>query len=35
VHPSVSAMGTALEIDVRGRRENMTVSALPFYSRAT
>jgi aminomethyltransferase len=35
VHPSVSAVGTALEIDVRGRRENMTVSALPFYSRAT
>lgn len=35
VHPSVSALGTALEIDVRGRRENMAVSALPFYSRAS
>jgi aminomethyltransferase len=35
VHPSVSALGTALEIDVRGRRESMVVSALPFYSRAS
>ncbi len=35
VHPSVSAIGTVLEIDVRGRRESMAVSALPFYSRAS
>ncbi|MCB2412721.1 glycine cleavage system aminomethyltransferase GcvT [Demequina sp. TTPB684] len=35
VHPSASAVGTAVQIDVRGRRETMTVSALPFYSRAS
>ncbi len=35
VHPSVSTIGTAVEIDVRGRRESMTVSTLPFYSRAS
>lgn len=35
VHPSASAEGIMVEIDVRGRRESMTVSALPFYSRAS
>ena len=35
VHPSASAVNTVVEIDVRGRRESMTVSALPFYSRAS
>lgn len=35
VHPSVSAEGTSVDIDVRGRRESMVVSALPFYSRAS
>jgi aminomethyltransferase len=35
VHPLVSPVGIAVEIDVRGRRESMAVSALPFYSRAS
>lgn len=35
VHPSVSAEGTSVDIDVRGRRERMVVSALPFYSRTS
>jgi len=35
VHPSAAAVGTVLEIDVRGRRESMTVTALPLYSRAS
>lgn len=35
VHPSVAAIGTVVEIDVRGRRESMTVTALPLYSRAS
>lgn len=34
VHPSVAIAGTVLEVDVRGRREPMTVTALPFYKRA-
>ena len=34
VHPSAAALGTVLEIDVRGRRETMTVTGLPLYSRA-
>jgi len=33
VHPRVSAPGTALDIDVRGRRETMAVTALPLYRR--
>jgi len=33
VHPVVAAVGSALEVDVRGRREVMTVVALPFYQR--
>ncbi len=35
VHPVASALGTAVEIDVRGRRETMTVTALPLYKRAS
>ena len=35
VHPSAAVAGTVLEIDVRGRREKMTVTALPLYERAT
>ncbi len=35
VHPSAAAVGTFLDIDVRGRRETMTVTALPLYSRAS
>ena len=35
VHPSAAAVGTVLDIDVRGRRESMTVTALPLYSRAS
>lgn len=35
VHPSASARGSTVEIDVRGRRESMTVSALPLYERAS
>lgn len=33
VHPRVASVGTVLDVDVRGRREQMTVSALPFYKR--
>ena len=29
-----SALGTALEVDIRGKREAATVAALPFYKRA-
>ena len=35
VHPSAAAVGSVVDVDVRGRRENMTVTALPFYSRAS
>lgn len=35
VHPRAAAEGTAVEIDVRGRRETMTVAALPLYRRAS
>lgn len=35
VHPSAAAIGTVLDVDVRGRRESMTVTALPLYSRAS
>ena len=35
VHPSAAAVGTVLDVDVRGRRETMTVTALPLYSRAS
>lgn len=34
VSPEVSALGTVLEIDVRGTRIAATVVALPFYSRS-
>ena len=34
VHPRVATAGNTLEVDVRGRREAMTVTALPFYQRA-
>jgi glycine cleavage system aminomethyltransferase T len=30
-----SAIGTSLEVDIRGKRENATVVALPFYKRVT
>ncbi len=30
---ALSAEGTTVDIDVRGRRESMTVTALPFYKR--
>lgn len=35
VDPQVSAVGTALTIDVRGTRVPATVTALPFYRRAS
>jgi aminomethyltransferase len=35
VHPSAAALGTVLDVDVRGRSETMTVTALPLYSRAS
>lgn len=35
VTPEVSADGTALAVDVRGRREPFTVVPLPFYRRPT
>jgi aminomethyltransferase len=35
VHPSASTIGTVLDVDVRGRRETMTVTALPLYERAS
>lgn len=35
VHPSIARVGTAVEIDIRGRRETMTVAALPLYKRAS
>ncbi|WP_255414322.1 glycine cleavage system aminomethyltransferase GcvT [Cellulomonas triticagri] len=34
VTPEVSAVGTELAVDVRGRREPVRVVALPFYTRA-
>lgn len=34
VTPEVSAVGTELAVDVRGRREPVRVVALPFYQRA-
>jgi aminomethyltransferase len=34
VHPRVAEPGTVVGADVRGRREPMTVTALPFYQRA-
>ncbi len=33
VVPAVSAIGTTLDVDIRGRREAATVVKLPFYSR--
>jgi aminomethyltransferase len=33
VTPEVSAPGTELAVDVRGRREPVRVVALPFYTR--
>ncbi|MCJ7827287.1 MAG: glycine cleavage system aminomethyltransferase GcvT [Demequinaceae bacterium] len=33
VHPRHSVIGGRLEVDVRGRREEMAVTALPFYNR--
>ncbi|MBN2176319.1 MAG: glycine cleavage system aminomethyltransferase GcvT [Demequinaceae bacterium] len=33
VHPKYSAVGTHLKVDIRGRHEEMVVSALPFYQR--
>lgn len=33
VHPRHASVGERIEVDVRGRREGMTVTALPFYSR--
>ena len=35
VTPAASETGTALEVDVRGRREPATVVPLPFYKRQT
>jgi len=35
VPPALAEPGTVVGIDVRGRREDMTVVALPFYSRAS
>ncbi|WP_062465357.1 glycine cleavage system aminomethyltransferase GcvT [Demequina soli] len=35
VPPALAEPGTVVGIDVRGRREEMTVAALPFYSRAS
>ncbi|WP_062290583.1 glycine cleavage system aminomethyltransferase GcvT [Demequina phytophila] len=35
VPPTLAEPGTVVGIDVRGRREDMTVTALPFYSRAS
>ncbi|WP_062304076.1 glycine cleavage system aminomethyltransferase GcvT [Demequina subtropica] len=35
VPASLAEPGTRVGIDVRGRREDMTVAALPFYSRAS
>ncbi|WP_296666615.1 glycine cleavage system aminomethyltransferase GcvT [Demequina sp.] len=35
VPPTLAEPGTTVGIDVRGRREEMTVVALPFYSRAS
>lgn len=34
VHPASAAPGTVVDVDVRGRREQMTVTALPFYQRS-
>jgi aminomethyltransferase len=34
VTPEVSAEGTELAVDVRGRREPVRVVALPFYRRS-
>lgn len=34
VHPRHAFPGMSVDVDVRGRREKMIVSALPFYSRA-
>lgn len=33
VHPSVSELGTIVDVDIRGTRLPYTVTALPFYSR--
>jgi aminomethyltransferase len=35
VPPAMAEVGTVVGIDVRGRREEMTVTALPFYKRTT
>lgn len=34
VNPAVAAVGTPLEVDIRGKREPATVVKLPFYKRA-
>jgi aminomethyltransferase len=33
VHPSVSALGTVVDVDIRGTRLPYTVTQLPFYRR--
>jgi aminomethyltransferase len=33
VTPEVSAVGTELAVDVRGRHEPVSVATLPFYRR--
>jgi aminomethyltransferase len=33
VDPEVSAVGTVIDVDIRGTRLPYTVTALPFYSR--
>ncbi|MBK5239209.1 MAG: hypothetical protein JJE28_08915 [Actinomycetales bacterium] len=33
VHPSVSALGTVVDVDIRGTRLSYTVTQLPFYRR--
>ncbi len=35
VDPAVSAPGSRVEIDIRGKRQSATVCKLPFYSRGT
>lgn len=35
VEPACSAIGTAVEVDIRGKREPATVVKLPFYKRST
>jgi aminomethyltransferase len=33
VNPGHAAVGTTVEVDIRGKRETATVVALPFYKR--